>query len=194
MAKRRKCAETTERILHACDGLFYANGTRATGVDAIAGRAGVTVRTLYAKFGSKKGLIDAYLARRDAMTLRWFNTIEPEGSPRRRLVAVFDAIGAAGSADSFAGCPFLRTLAEERSGAARDTAIRRAVEHKTRIEGFFAGILGDNRKGRAVLARQITLLLEGAISQIMVHGNPQYAHDARDGMLVLYDAWVAKAP
>ena len=40
-------SETRKRILKAATELFYANGIRAVGVDAIASAAGVTKRTLY---------------------------------------------------------------------------------------------------------------------------------------------------
>ncbi len=50
-----------ERILVAARKLFYAQGIRAVGVDAIAEAAATNKMTLYRHFGSKDELIAAYL-------------------------------------------------------------------------------------------------------------------------------------
>src|SRR5699024_10191832 len=54
-----------ERILEAASTLFYEQGIRTVGVDAIAAAADVTKKTLYDRFGSKDRLIAAYLEERD---------------------------------------------------------------------------------------------------------------------------------
>lgn len=50
-----------ERILAAARDLFYRNGIRAVGVDAIAEAAATNKMTLYRHFGSKDELVAAYL-------------------------------------------------------------------------------------------------------------------------------------
>lgn len=57
-----------ERILSAAGTLFYRHGIRAVGVESIAEAADTTKKTIYDRFGSKDGLIVAYLHRR---SLRW---------------------------------------------------------------------------------------------------------------------------
>ena len=52
-----------ERILAAASGLFYRNGIRAVGVDAIAEAAGTNKMTLYRHFDSKDELVAEYLRR-----------------------------------------------------------------------------------------------------------------------------------
>ena len=54
-----------ERILAAASTLFYEQGIRTVGVDAIAAAADVTKKTLYDRFGSKDRLIAAYLEQRN---------------------------------------------------------------------------------------------------------------------------------
>src|SRR4029077_7131780 len=49
----RDSSETRRRLIAAADGLFYGQGIRAVGVDAVAEAAGVTKRTLYYHFASK---------------------------------------------------------------------------------------------------------------------------------------------
>ena len=50
-----------ERILKAADELFYREGIRAVGVDAIAEAAGTNKMTLYRHFPSKDALVAEYL-------------------------------------------------------------------------------------------------------------------------------------
>ena len=53
----RDSSKTRRRLIAAADGLFYGQGIRAVGVDAVAKAAGVTKRTLYYHFASKDDLI-----------------------------------------------------------------------------------------------------------------------------------------
>ena len=55
---------TKDRIVAAANKLFYDEGIRSVGVDAVAAKAGVTKRTLYYHFKSKDDLVAAYLAAR----------------------------------------------------------------------------------------------------------------------------------
>src|SRR3954454_13572368 len=58
-----------ERILTAASDLFYRNGIRAVGVDAIAAAAETNKMTLYRHFASKDELVAEYL-RREAEKLK----------------------------------------------------------------------------------------------------------------------------
>ena len=60
--ERRSSAQTRERVLDATHELFYWHGIHATGVDAVASAAEVAPTTLYRIFGSKDGLVAAYVA------------------------------------------------------------------------------------------------------------------------------------
>src|SRR5436309_13326337 len=55
-----------ERILQAARELFYRDGIRAVGVDAIAAAAGTNKMTLYRHFDSKDALVSAYLEQLSA--------------------------------------------------------------------------------------------------------------------------------
>ena len=73
----RDSAETRRRLIAAADHLFYGQGIRAVGVDAVAEAAGVTKRTLYYHFASKDDLIAAYLEERDLPTLGRYQALIP---------------------------------------------------------------------------------------------------------------------
>ncbi len=65
-------SSAAERVLDAAERLFYARGVQAVGVDMVVAEAGVGVgvKTLYAHFGSKDRLVEAYLRRRNR---RWLD-------------------------------------------------------------------------------------------------------------------------
>src|SRR4051794_13662370 len=59
--RSRQAAQTRAEILTAAIALFGENGWSGTTLAAIAARADVAVETIYAGFGSKKGLLRAAL-------------------------------------------------------------------------------------------------------------------------------------
>src|SRR5687767_951703 len=50
-----------DRIFETACALFYQNGIRAVGVDAIVARAGTNKTTFYRSFASKEALVAEYL-------------------------------------------------------------------------------------------------------------------------------------
>lgn len=151
-----------ERILAAAGTLFYRHGIRAVGVEAIAEAAGTTKKTIYDRFGSKDGLIVAYLNRR---SLRWrtvvLEFIADKKAGAEQALAIFDAtddwMGSWGR-----GCGFINAYAE--LGGTEHPGVAIIVEEKTWVRDVFeytctAGGYSDP----AFLARQLTLLHEGSI-------------------------------
>jgi AcrR family transcriptional regulator len=103
-----------ERILTAASTLFYEQGIRAVGVDAIAMAAEVTKKTLYDRFGSKDRLIAAYLDRRNRV---WHAFLDEQleqrrpGGPEEVILAVFAAL-TDWLAESRRGCGFINASVE----------------------------------------------------------------------------------
>jgi AcrR family transcriptional regulator len=165
---------TKDRILEAAAKLFYRDGVRAVGVDAIAGKAGVTKRTLYYHFRSKDDLIAAWLEGRDQPNLasfkRWF--AEAEGSAAQRIEAVFRQLAQMARHPKWKGCGFLRTSAElvEFPG---HPAIVAGRAHKRNVEDWLCEVAGDR-----LIARQIMLLMDGAFSVVLLHRDPSYLEAA----------------
>jgi AcrR family transcriptional regulator len=101
-----------ERLLDACDELFYGQGIAATGVDAVVQRAAVSPATLYAHFHGKDELVAAYLERRHQHWRQaWDETVEAASDRVDRLLSVFDALA----------------LFRHREGAARGCAVLAAA-------------------------------------------------------------------
>jgi AcrR family transcriptional regulator len=176
----RDSTDTRERILRAADDLFYGEGIRAAGMDAIAAKAGVTKRTLYYHFRSKDHLIAAYLAARDAPTLarftRWVE--EADGSLAEQVASMFRRTARLGADGRWKGCGFQRAAAEL-AGAPGHPAFAVASAHKRRLEAWLAGrIAAAGLPEPSLRARQLIVLLDGAVAQMLIHRDPAYAEAA----------------
>ena len=88
--RARQAAQTRQDVVDAAVGLFTTAGWTGTTLTALAGRAGVAVETVYAGFGSKKGVLRAVL---DDVGMA---PAPPEAPPRssreQRLQAVVGAV------------------------------------------------------------------------------------------------------
>lgn len=172
----RQSTGTRDRIVAAAAGLFYGEGIRSVSLDAIAARAEVTKRTVYYYFDSKDDLIAAYLEARDQPTLalyaRWLN--EATGSIADRIEHMFARV--AGSTDNpdWRGCGFLRTAAEL-ANMPGHPAFKAGAAHKKKFEAWLTGVLENEGIAQADLAaRQIVVLLDGAVSVMLIHRDPAY--------------------
>src|SRR5712691_6486238 len=123
MAFRKAAAPApAERILAAADKLFYTQGIRAVGVDAVAAEARVSKRTLYNHYPSKDALIAAYLTAR-------FKHIAPSDAPaREQILGAFDRLERMFADGSFRGCPYVNAVTE--IGDRRHPAPSIAVQFK----------------------------------------------------------------
>jgi AcrR family transcriptional regulator len=171
---------TRDRIIAAATKLFYSEGLRATSVDAIAERAGVTKKTLYYHFRTKDELIAAYLASRDQPTLayyeRWFS--ETRGSTADKVRGLFASFARSADNPSWRGCGFLRTIAELASTPGHP-AIKAGAAHKKRFEAWMTDRLArDGVTDAARIARQIVILLDGAATVMLIHRDVAYVETA----------------
>ncbi len=82
-----------ERLLEAARELFYTEGVHTVGIDRVIERAGVAKASLYSTFGSKDGLVKAYLEEyHDRMISRRRAAAEAESDPVAAILAVFDSL------------------------------------------------------------------------------------------------------
>jgi AcrR family transcriptional regulator len=102
-------------LLAAAYDLFSQKGIQAVGVDEIIGRAGVAKMSFYRHFPSKDDLVLAFLERREQLwTREWLEAelSERGGTPREKLLAIFDLFDEWFRRDDFEGCSFIRTMLE----------------------------------------------------------------------------------
>jgi AcrR family transcriptional regulator len=176
----RDASTTRARIVAAAVDLFYGEGVRSVSMDAVAERARVTKRTLYYHFRSKDELVAAYLTSRDQPTLdlfaRWVD--ESEGPLSQKIAGMFQKLARTTASPKWKGCGFLRTAAEL-ANTPGHPALKAGAAHKKRFEQWLVGLIKTNRSRDAELcARQIMILLDGAVSAISIHRDPSYAEAA----------------
>lgn len=181
---------TRERIVKAASSLFYSQGIRSVGVDAVAEKAGVTKRTLYYHFTSKDDLIAAYLEARDqpnlALFKRWF--AEAEGNLAAKVRAIFQNLAKSARSPKWKGCGFLRTSAEL-ANLPGHPAMKIGAAHKKRFEEWLHLTLEAKGAGNPdLLARQIVLLLDGSFAVVLLHRDPSYMEDAGEAAFTLVSA------
>jgi AcrR family transcriptional regulator len=186
-AMKRDPAGTHARILDAAYALFYRHGFQRTSLDDIAAKAGVTKRTLYYHFRSKDALAGAMLAHQHVFVLaqieRWIGA--PARRPGRAAAAqltdrLFAALedwasrGAKGRGH-WSGSGFTRMAMElaDLPGHPARVATRR---HKAEVEAALAARLAACGAPRSrETARQVQMLLEGAMTLMLIHGDTSYA-------------------
>jgi AcrR family transcriptional regulator len=173
--------------------LFYWHGIRATGIDTVAAEAAVAPTTLYRLFGSKDGLVAAYLERNDEGYQDWLTTTtDPSvGSPRERILALFDALAEQTRPERCRGCPFLMALAEYPDP---DSVVHAtAVATKERVRSHLQSLTRELAAETAVadpsaLADQLALVLEGVYGSVQALGPTGPAARARSAAIALIQA------
>ena len=177
-----------ERILDTAFRLFYASGPRGVGVDTVVAESGVAKTTLYKYFPRKDDLVLAYL---DKVDQAWFGQLRAAAraagdDPRQQMVGMFDALTSACRRDGYHGCAFINTAAEAEPGS---DVHARTVEHKRVVRAWVVDLA---RRARArspdVLARQLTLLLDGGLAAGVLDTDPSAAVAAKQAARVLVEA------
>jgi AcrR family transcriptional regulator len=152
-----------ERLLAASDELFYRDGVRSTGIDAVIEKAGVAKGSLYYIFGGKDELVAAYLRGR---LERWRQLVAAAQTgaddPDAKILAVFDAIADYVSLPESRGCPFHNAAAEAPAGEAQQLAIK---EYRDWLRGLFLELAADTGVSDSeALADALIVLYDGALS------------------------------
>jgi AcrR family transcriptional regulator len=173
------------RILDAATELFYGRGINSVGVELVAERAGTTKKTIYDRFGSKEGLVVAYL---EARARRWQShvsqhVVRADGAVADQAVAVVDALESwLEMADR--GCGFVAAYAELSTSSERVTAVVRA--EKEWMRALFRRVLVEGGiEDDGSLARQLALVQEGAVVESTAGGSAYALDDARRAMRTL---------
>lgn len=92
MSKDPRKARTRKAVLGAAGALFASGGVERTTVDEIADRAGVSVGSIYAHFGSKDRLLVEFVDERLALAMEWLTaTLGAVDSPLQRVLDTGEA-------------------------------------------------------------------------------------------------------
>jgi AcrR family transcriptional regulator len=181
-----------QRLLAVADRLFYEEGVHVVGIDRLLEEAGVAKASLYQHFGSKDGLVHAYLeehfeARREHVA----QVLAQYDSPRERLLALFADVEDALAEPAFRGCRFVNASAEARPD---ESIVAITDEYRTWLRALFtdlAGAAGADNPER--LGRQLALLYDGAAVAARLDADRSGAADAaRSAATALLDAATAR--
>jgi AcrR family transcriptional regulator len=163
--------QAQQHLLRAADELFYREGVRAVGVDAVVERAGVNKMSLYRQFSSKDELVMAYLERKDE---QFFGYVEKSfakhpGEPAKQLQQYFDDLAVRASIDDYRGCPFVNVAVEFPDAAhpARQFVFRNKERLMARLLQL-ATAAGANDP--AALADALGLMIEGVYAASQTYG------------------------
>jgi AcrR family transcriptional regulator len=162
-----------DRLLATAREMFCRDGIHATGIDRILAAAGVSKMTLYAHYGSKDGLLREVLLREGAdWRTEFIARLEAAAEdPAGRLAAIPAALRAWFESGHFYGCAFMNAAAEHTKGEPWLRALA-ADHHRALLDGLGALAAAAGHAEPAILARQILLLIDGAIAALMVGGDP----------------------
>jgi AcrR family transcriptional regulator len=175
---RRSRTHTRQQILDAAYGLFWRQGFLRVSMDDIAARADITKRTLYQHFRSKDDLIAAALAHSSELAVGRLQAFRQPARRDELIDSFFTELSDWAAKPRWSGGGFTRVvveLADLRGHPAR--AIAR--QHKAAVEKWLADALAaaDVLSPRE-RAREVMLLMEGAMALMLIHGDRSYAQAA----------------
>lgn len=169
-----------EQLLEVATEVFYTEGIRATGVDALVKRAGVSKPTLYAQFGSKEQLVAAVLDRRRRtrqQALADFLATSAE-TGEGRVLAVFDWLAESHGRAGFRGCPFTNAAVELPDPGHPARAV--ISDYKTWLRQTLARLAADaGLSDPDGLGSDLLLLIDGANARVVVAGDRSAMSRAR---------------
>ena len=160
--------------------MFYRDGYRSVGIDALLAEAGVAKMTLYNHFSSKDDLIVAVIEKRSEEVLAGLvGAVAAAGRSReRRLLAVFDWLKDLFGSRDFNGCAFIRALSEFPEPS--HPIHRAAWTHKQAVRGMLVTLAAEaGAKDPASLADALRLLIDGALVAAHATGSAHPAVVAR---------------
>ncbi|MEX3935592.1 TetR/AcrR family transcriptional regulator [Paraburkholderia phymatum] len=164
-------SEAQRHLLRAAADLFYREGVRAVGVDAVVERAGVNKMSLYRQFSSKDDLVVAYLEESDLQFFKRFDEsiAKHPGEPKKQIVQYFEDLSGRASKDDYRGCPFVNVSAEfpEPSHPARLCVLNNKTKLMQRLNELCAAA---GARDPAELANALALLIEGVYASSQTYG------------------------
>jgi AcrR family transcriptional regulator len=178
--------EQERRALQAAGEVFRERGIQGASVDSVRDATGLSLKRIYARYGTKEALVVATLAEhaeRDIAELhaRTSGTTHP----RAAILAVFDLAAEWVSGTEFRGCPFLNAYAEMGSTS---PPIATVVHDQREAIRLRLAELTSAAGGPPALADQLLLLVNGAMVSAALAGSTDPVRGARDAAATLMDA------
>lgn len=180
-------SETRDKIVTSAEQLIYENGIHATGMDLLVRTSGVARKSIYRYFATKDDVAAAALGERDVRWMHWFRTeCDKADTPDARILSMFTVLKGWFESEGFRGCAFINTAGEV--GDPDDPIRQIAKLHKQKLLDYTLELTEQLKVEQPlVLARQLLVLMEGAITMSRVMGDTTGADSAKDVATLLLD-------
>lgn len=184
----KKSTPPKTRLLDTAASLFFPNGYRAIGVDAIAAESGIGKMTLYRHYESKDELIVAYLHDSNEKFWEAFEKVTGDAnSPREKIIQYFQALSEYVRQPVCFGCPFLNVAAEYPDSKYPGHQV--ALKHKESVrQRFYELAMQAGARQPQVLADQLFLLMDGTYMAARMYGPTNPATHVVEAVKVLIDS------
>lgn len=173
-------SDIRDTVLKTAEQLIYQHGIHATGMDLLVRTSGVSRKSIYRYFGTKDDIAAHALMARDIRWMAWFRTeVDKAPTPEARILNLFTVLKGWFLSDGFRGCAFINTAGEV--GDPTDPVRLIAKEHKQKLLDYTLELCGALEVAAPItLAKQLLILMDGAITVARVMGDPNSADNARD--------------
>lgn len=177
-----------KRILETAADLFYLHGIANVGINEVIEKAGVARMSLYHHFASKDDLILAVLDHISSQRIQTIEKALSEASrPELRLLTIFLILKETVNEKTFRGCAFINAAIERAKPG--DPVHTRAAEHKRMIQKIFLALSKEAGVDQPdLLAGQLMILWDGAITQSYIHQDPEIISFALNAAQKLIEA------
>lgn len=175
-------------LLDSTEKLIYAGGIHATGMDAIVRLSGVARKKIYTRYPNKQALVAATLRRRHVRWMQWLvEATSVVTDTQERILSVFPTLQSWFDTPDFHGCAFLNAAGE--TGDPDDEIRQVAQLHKERLLAYLQELTrAGGYRNPDSLARQLLMLVNGAIADAMIFGGVHAAQEAQDAARQLLQA------
>lgn len=184
-----------DRIFETASELFYRQGIRCVGVDAIATEAGTNKMSFYRSFSSKDELVAEYLREQEREHWEWWDSVVAPhaGDPRRQIEALFESYANKLRVKDTCGCALVNAAVEIRE--VDHPALAVVHGYKVEMRRRFRALAQDlGVAAPDALGDALTLLVEGSAMTKLTFpcGEGPFVHVAQAARALL-DAHLARA-
>lgn len=169
-----------DKILQTAEQLIYTNGIHAMGMDLLVRTSGVARKSIYRYYATKEDVAVNALSARDVRWMHWFRSeVDKATHPEARILEMFTVLKGWFESEGFRGCAFINTAGE--IGDAADPIRQLAKAHKQKLFDYALELCQElNVDQPETLAKQLLILIDGAITLALVMGDHSAADSARD--------------
>ncbi|AHF69696.1 TetR family transcriptional regulator [Pseudomonas cichorii JBC1] len=169
-----------DKILQTAEALIYRVGIHAMGMDLLVRTSGVARKSIYRYFATKDEIAAQALSARDIRWMQWFRTeTDKAETPEERILGMFTVLTGWFESEGFRGCAFINTAGE--IGDPEDPVRLIAKDHKQKLLDYVIQLCEQlSVSAPEALARQLLILIDGAITQALVMGDHAAADNARE--------------